>query len=513
MSSAACLHCAGAKPEWRLLGTAALQDAAARAAAEQLPSIMTERCFRRMQTVGGTGDVQCLGLAVINAGNVQEGGCIACGQPRGLWTVVGGGSAALKRGLPLLLCELCFRTRLLAQPVKHAVQSGCAVLPLPFGGEGAGGLLRGGGDGGAVAVSVQPQSVKEPVKEAWMAEREALAALVPSDGSAPAHPAVEAAEQLRIVQRLEQARMRGISLTARSYTPAVRARWATAVGAAKASIASDARSPAAKASGGAAGGGGGGGGVDGGELRALAKAAGMAEQLEALMAGGSTEVTVEERCESDAVSRFVAAALKAELPMTVLRLMHGAVDDEGVQAICAAMDGNTTVSALILTDNALGDAAAEAVAAALSSGCALAYLDMVENNLTAVGAAALATALASNRTLTFLGLSNNVIRCAGASALAVALQENRTLTDLWLACNQIGDSGAIALSQALRNNRTLQELLLYMNDVSNKGAGQLVRSLKKCKTLTRLELSDNPRIVGRLNRMRLKMKRRAVIRL
>ena len=93
-------------------------------------------------------------------------------------------------------------------------------------------------------------------------------------------------------------------------------------------------------------------------------------------------------------------------------------------ALAELVRADTPLTSLRLDGNTLGDYFVEPIASALETNTHLAELHLAWTEMSGAGAAALAKALDKNRTLTTLGLSGNDVDASGVAALARALETN-----------------------------------------------------------------------------------------
>jgi len=138
---------------------------------------------------------------------------------------------------------------------------------------------------------------------------------------------------------------------------------------------------------------------------------------------------------------------------------------------------------------------AAALAAALKQNTCLQVLRLVNNRINVAGVTALATMLQRNATLKELHLSGNRASSAGAIALAAALRANETLQVLSLDGCCIGAEGILALMEVISENHpSLRELRIRGNNTvssSVEDARVIGAALKKNRMLSTLLVGFN----------------------
>jgi len=162
---------------------------------------------------------------------------------------------------------------------------------------------------------------------------------------------------------------------------------------------------------------------------------------------------------TDAVAAMLAAAVRENAAMRVLRLNNNHFTSAGAITLAAVLQaGGPPLEVLNLDANEIDDAGAVALAEAAAVHGSLRELNLGENAISDAGALGLASALKANSTITDLGLHDNKVGDVGAKAIAEALGLNTTLTTLTLDSNQYTDKAADAFVAALKGNSALRSL-------------------------------------------------------
>jgi Leucine Rich repeat len=182
-------------------------------------------------------------------------------------------------------------------------------------------------------------------------------------------------------------------------------------------------------------------------------------------------------------AKSLAAELKLNTTLTLLRLDCNEIGVEGAAAIADALTTNNTLEVLVMFGKGAGD---------VLKGCSeLQAMDLLGNGIGDDGAVALASALERNKTLEVLDLKGTAVGDRGVAALARALIKNSVLTELRLNDNAISSSGVVALADAFRHGSGLFELHVSRNGIDHNGASALSDSLRGNTSLKVLKLKGN----------------------
>jgi Ran GTPase-activating protein (RanGAP) involved in mRNA processing and transport len=205
-------------------------------------------------------------------------------------------------------------------------------------------------------------------------------------------------------------------------------------------------------------------------------------------------------------AKSLAAELKRNTTLMLLRLNCRKIGVEGVEAIANALTTNNTLKVLVMSPllkrcpgqksmsqygSGIGDSGAVALASSLEGNMTLKVLDLRGNSIGDEGVVALARSLKKKSALTELHLNENDISSTGAASLASVFKHGSPLKELHLSFNDIDDGGASALSDALRENTSLRVLKLNGNKIGYRGASAMSRLLQGVTGLTELDLNGN----------------------
>ncbi|GIQ85752.1 hypothetical protein KIPB_007475 [Kipferlia bialata] len=168
------------------------------------------------------------------------------------------------------------------------------------------------------------------------------------------------------------------------------------------------------------------------------------------------------------------------------------VGPKDVTALCRALTGAKMISLVKLSHNAIGDEGSFALAEAMMNNAPVRRLVLSDNKIGPTGITNLATALKGNTNVTEVVIEDNVVGDDGAFALASTLEANSTIRSLVLRRTGITDAGAASLAQSLGRSH-LAHLCLEENDIGPDGATAVSRALSSAGCpLEHVSMAGNP---------------------